>query len=151
MFARIEENREEDARNFPQEILEGVTSTLQKDYGNLLIGSEKLKSYGRFYQSEVVLMASVREREEDRPESSSAVTVFVSMDLTPSFTKKIEENVSFMVEVISLVLDHFFSERQSYEMIPFYQKEMLDGKEFYYKTSRENIELTIKANELLKD
>lgn len=130
-------------RNEVQELL----SDLYRD--NFDSEIKVFEVYGLTYPDEV--MISVSFTDKNNP-SSVPVTYQVSADLNEEVGP--EKLIKTLVDSVGIFFDDFFTQGQSdsgIEYIARWQEANFKGLDIYYKVSRENIGLTLMANELLKD
>ena len=143
MFGKL--NEEENAKFLPDVWKEEVTLLLEKTYaGELKASSKKIDVYGLTYPNEVVLIVSHIDQEDD---SISPLTCFLSAELKKN--SDVEKILSVLVNSVGVFLDEFFETEQWDEYSSVWTEVNKQGVDFFYRISRENVGLTIQANNLL--
>lgn len=143
MLARKEENIE--GKDLPQEWLDKVLDTISRTYqGEFDPDKSEFQIFGMAFSNEALCMLSIL----DKIDSNKApVTCFISADLSEK--TKMNKLLDAVVDAIGLFLDDYFSQKNwdSYQL----NWRELDVKKFklFVKITRENVALSIKANQLL--
>lgn len=149
MFSRHNE-REETANNIPPAILESIKTLIVDSFQE---GLKKqgltLDVFGELYDNEIVLIFSLEKGTESNVKT---ISLFISKDIET--TEKLEKTVDHLVSSSSDFFE-MITEKSAEDLFEIYsprwQKSELENQNFYYKISRENINLTIEANKLLGD
>ena len=131
--------------DLPQEWVDGVYELLQSTYQAKL--SELVldfKVYGRLYKSELLVIASLV---DPNNEKALPTSYFVSMDLEEGqdHTKLLDT----LVDSIGAFFDLYFADPSWMDYQDIWKEEEFKGLKLNVKVTRENIDLTIKADQLL--
>jgi hypothetical protein len=131
--------------DLPQEWVDKVSNLLQESYMDKLadLGKE-FQVFGKIYKSEVLIIASLIDPNNDKIIPTS---YFVSMDLADGqdYTKSLDT----LVDSIGAFYDHFFSSTDWMDYQDNWTDEEFKGIKIFYKANRENVALTIQADQLL--
>ena len=133
----------------PSEILNSINSLINETFEKSLNNKGlELETYGELYENEIILIFSLVQTKD---KSLNTISLFISDDLTPE--TKIEKKINYLInsssEFFEILTSSSISDTdQIYS--PRWQKTELEGDNFFYKISRENIKLTIEANKLLE-
>ncbi len=131
--------------DLPIEWVDKVTELLQDSYRQQLADEGRVfEVYGKIYKGEVLVIASLVNPTE---ELAIATTYFVSMDLEDGqdHTKLLDS----LVDSIGAFFDVFFATKDWMDYQDQWQSEKFKDLDIFYKINRENIGLTIKADQLL--
>jgi hypothetical protein len=121
-----------------------LLNTTYKDFCD-----KKNKSFlvlGHTYPDEVVLIVSFL---DEKSLGSIPITLILSADLNGK--NKSDELLEVLVEFIGIFFDQAFSVEEWDDYNSNWEMDEIKGIKFYFTVSRENILLTIKANEILGD
>jgi hypothetical protein len=121
-----------------------LLNTTYKDFCD-----KKKKSFlvlGHTYPDEVVLIVSFL---DEKSLGSIPITLILSADLNGK--NKSDELLEVLVEFIGIFFDQAFSVEEWDDYNSNWEMDEIKGIKFYFTVSRENILLTIKANEILGD
>jgi hypothetical protein len=121
-----------------------LLNTTYKDFCD-----KKKKSFlvlGHTYPDEVVLIVSFL---DEKSLGSIPITLILSADLNGK--NKSNELLEVLVEFIGIFFDQAFSVEEWDDYNSNWEMDEIKGIKFYFTVSRENILLTIKANEILGD
>ncbi len=121
-----------------KELLETSYQTQLKDK------THEFEVYGRLYKGELVVVASLMNVKD---KSTIPTTYFVSIDLADGqdYTK----NLDSLVDSIGGFFDTYFSTPEWMDYKDSWEEEEFKGQKIYYKINRENVGLTIMADQLL--
>lgn len=149
MFSR-HETREEESKQIPEELLKFINNLIHETFHKSF--SEKglsLSVYGEMYENEIVLIFSLIKSNDH---NMNTISLFISDDIDKN--SKLEKKVDYLINSSSEFFETICqsSDEEIVELYsPRWQKTDLTSENFFYKISRENIELTIEANKLLND
>lgn len=137
-------------KNVPQDWLEGLSRLLNEGYKTECKTSNRyFDVYGQIYSDELLLAVSYL---SEKDEYSSPITCFLSCDQEQiSDEKKVKETQQNFVDLSGLFFDEIFSSDDWNEFEPQWQEVTHKNETYFFKISRENINLTIEANRLLGD
>lgn len=131
--------------NLPNEWVDKVTELLQDSYRQQLAEDAKIfEVYGKLYKGEVLVIASLINPND---EFAIPTTYSVSMDLEDGqdHTKVLDS----LVDSVGAFFDTFFATKDWMDYQDQWQSEKFKDLDIFYKINRENIGLTIKADQLL--
>ena len=145
MLGRHEESTQ--SKPLPQDWQEGFISALNETYPD---HSEKdgrfFDVYGALYESEFVVIVSYIHKADPL---ASPITIFLSHDLI-SDKKLMKKSLKNVVDLVGEILDDIFATENWSDYCVNWTENHFQGDTFYYKITRENISLTLQANELLQ-
>jgi len=121
----------------------GLLNSIYKDECN-----RQNKSFfvlGYTYPDEVVMAISFM---DDADLAAIPVTLVVSADLKEG--QKAKKLLDTLIDSVGVFFDHYFHNAEESEYNTNWTSETFKNVEIFYQVSRENILLTLKANELLK-
>jgi hypothetical protein len=102
--------------------------------------------YGEFYPNELVVAVSLVDQND---QISIPITYLISIDIKTN--DKVEQLLGNLVDSVGIFFDTFFAESEWNDYQAKWQEADFKKLKFHYKVTRENIELTLAANKLLKD
>ena len=133
----------------PSEVLKSINSLINETFEKSLMNKGlELETYGEIYENEIILIFSLVQTKD---KSLNTISLFISDDLTPE--TKIEKKINYLINSSSEffeILTNSSTSDTNEIYSPRWQKTELEGDNFFYKISRENIKLTIEANKLLE-
>lgn len=144
MFSR--KNEEQEGKDFPQEWTQEVYELLYQEFQSECESRGKnFFVMGKIFSDELVLIVSYLSEKnlQDTP-----ISFFYSFNI---FTEKdVKKTLPKIFDIVVGFLDMYFSNEDEFEFTPYWLEETMGDTEFFYKVSRENIQLTLEAEELLK-
>lgn len=145
MLSRLE--HEVPALNLPDKWKNEVIELLETTYAHEVSDqSKKFEVYGQSFPKEILIMASLLDAND---EMAAPVSYLASANLDDKVNP--EKLMSTLVDSVGVFFDEYFQTKDWNDYTFDWVEATLDGTNFYFKTSRENIGLTMKANELLGD
>jgi len=102
--------------------------------------------FGQLYDKEFVVVVSYIHHDDN---FASPITLFLSHDIIDS-SAKMKKALSDLVDLTSLIYDDVFAVSDWVDYLPSWMENKFKGNDFHYKITRENITLTLQAEELLK-
>lgn len=131
--------------DLPQEWVDSVYELLQSTYQSKLseLGLD-FKVYGKLYKSELLVIASLINPNDEKALPTS---YFVSMDLEDG--QDHTKLLNTLVDSIGAFFDQFFADPSWMDYQDIWKEEAFKDLKPYVKVTRENIELTIQADQLL--
>lgn len=143
MFSR--NNQEEMGQNLPESWIKEVCSTLNEVYqSHFKLHNKKVEVYGFAYPNELLLIISLLDNQND---NKAPTTYLCSVDVTPK--EQPLQLLHFLVDASGIFLDSYFSTPDWNDYCLDWQEVDHQKIKFFYKTTRENIALSIEASELL--
>lgn len=145
MHARKNQNQE--LIKLPHDWLADLGELLNSTYKEQC--DKRNKSFlvlGHTFPNEVVLIVSFL---DEKSLGAIPITLILSADLDEK--NKPEELLEVLVEFIGIFFDQVFSQDEWDEYSTVWEMEEVKGNKIHYIISRENILLTLKADEFLKE
>lgn len=146
-FGRYEVKESNETKKIPNDWLESFTKVLTEAYFDQ---SEKDNSffdvYGEIYEKEFVVIVSYIHHKE---QSKSPISIFISHDII-SNEKEFEKALKKLVNFTGLILDDIFSQDEWNDYINVWTENDFEGHQYFYKITRENISLSLQAEEFLR-
>lgn len=137
-------------KNVPQDWVEGLSRLLNQNYKaqNKKAG-RYFDVYGQIYQEELLLVVSWF---SEKDQYEAPIACFLSCEPEQlSDENKVKETQKDYIDIVGLFFDEIFANDEWNEFEPIWQEVNYKNKTYFYKLSRENINLTLEANRLLGD
>ncbi len=146
MFAR--KTNSKNGTSIPQDWLESFARLLNETYKK---ECDQLKRYfdvyGQIYSEELLLVVSWLSEEDV---ALSPIACFLSCEKEDmNDEKRFKETQNNYIEVVGLFFDEIFSNNEWDQFEPNWQEVSYKSHSYFFKLSRENINLTLEANRLL--
>jgi hypothetical protein len=146
MLGRLKSSHK--GETLPTDWQESLSRLLNETYQKTC---EKDKCYfdvfGQIFSEELLLIVSYLSEEN---EAAAPVTLFLSCEQDQIKSEKIvKETQNNYLELTGLFFDEIFGAKEWNEFEPNWQEVEHNKQKYFYKISRENINLTIEANKLL--
>ncbi len=146
-FSRLNENKTGTA--LPKSWLENISMLIAETYPELSKHHQNCSVWSELYDTELLLIISLINEKT----SATAITVMLSADITKNSDKELKRIMDKSVETAGLIIEGYLADLESsdvsVESIPEWTEEKKNKFSFYYKITRENIDLTLEANKLL--
>ena len=147
-FGRYENEEELKGKALPYEWLEEVTKTFNDAYETKRKEQDRFfEAFGEVYEKEFVVIISYLHANDPM---CSAVSLFVSHDNLED-SKKFKESLGALVDFAGIIFDDIISTKDWSEYNSLWTENEYKGFKFNYKLTRENISLSMQAEELLKE
>lgn len=144
MLSRIEHDKP--ALNLPEQWKESVTELLQNSYGTQCSEKSKVfEVYGQSYPSEVLVMVCLLDAND---KMATPISYFASANLDDKTNP--EKIMDTLVDSVGVFFDEYFQTENWDDYTNQWNETKMNNIDFYYKTTRENVGLTLKADEILK-
>lgn len=136
--------------SIPQDWLEGLARLLNETYQmECKNQSRYFDVYGQIYPEELLVIVSWL---SEKDVGVAPIACFLSCDPDQMNTeKKVKETQASYVDLAGLFFDEIFAREEWDEFEPNWQEVTYKNQNYYYKLTRENINLTLEANRLLGD
>jgi hypothetical protein len=137
-------------KNLPQDWMEGLNRLLNDTYEKECKRYKRyFDVYGQIFQEELLVIVSWLTEQD---EYTYPITCFLSCEADQMATEqKVKETQKNFVDVTGLFFDEIFADPDWNEFEPVWQEVTYKNQNYFYKLSRENINLTLEANKLLGD
>lgn len=146
IFGRYESSELSLGKSLPDEWSESVTKILTEAYHEQSESDNCFFDvYGRIFEKEFVVAVSYVKHDQLE---ASPVTLFVTHDVLEN-SKKFKKTLEDLVDYVGLVFDDIFGQDDWSEYNANWTENGYKGHEFAYKITRENISLTLQAEEIL--
>lgn len=134
-------------KSLPPEWTEEFLRVLTETYAQQLEKDNKFFDvYGRIFDEEFVVIASYMHHGDSL---AAPVSVFISHDTTKD-SKELSKALKDLVDLSGHIFDDIFSKENWNEYVPHWTENKFNSSVFHYKITRENISLSLQAEELLK-
>ena len=135
-------------QNMPQDWLEGLSRLLNESYKNEVETHNRyFDIFGKIYEEELLLVVSwlsVKDQFE------LPIACFLSCDAEQmNSEKKVKDTQDNFIELVGLFFDEIFASEDWSEFEPVWQPVTHKAENYWFKLSRENVNLTIEADRLL--
>lgn len=127
-----------------RENLEGLLISLYKDKGT--VEDKTFEVFGFTYPNEVILLVSLIDQKDS---TNLPITYKVSADLKDKEDPK--KVINILVDSIGVFFDHVLNTPNWRDYDATWEETEAKGLKIFISSSRENVALTIRADELLKD
>lgn len=137
-------------KDLPQDWVDHLALTLNETYeAECKKHNRVFDVYGQIYPEELLVIVSWLSQDQV---TLAPVTCFLSCDPDQmNSEKKVKETQANYMDIAGLFFDEIFSRDDWDEFEPNWQEVTYKDQSYYYKLSRENINLTLEANRLLGD
>lgn len=148
MLARLKSSKT--GKALPTDWIEGLSRLLNETYKTECTKHKRyFDVYGQVYPEELLVVVSWLSEEQ---EGIAPVTCFLSCNPDQIDTeKKVKETQANYIDVVGLFFDEIFAQEDWSEFEPLWQEVSYKGQTYFFRLSRENINLTLEANRLLGD
>jgi hypothetical protein len=144
MFGRFEKDLD---TLLPNEWSEGLISVLDEAFVEELKNQERFfEVYGGLSDQELIVIISAYHRTEA---NQAPYSLFISHNRQGSW-QEMKQVLNDLTDFASEVFSEIFSNQEWSDFNDIWTENPYEKSHFYYKVTRENISLTIQANELLK-
>ncbi|WPU64486.1 hypothetical protein [Peredibacter starrii] len=146
MLARKKTSKQ--GKSLPSEWLESLNRLLNETYkSECKQNGRYFDVYGQVYPEELLLTVSYL---SEKDEYLSPITCFLSCEPDQMATEeKVKETQANFIDIVGLFFDEIFADSEWDEFEPTWQEVSHKNQNYFYKLSRENINLTLEADKLL--
>lgn len=146
MLARKKTSKQ--GKTLPTEWLESLNRLLNETYkSECKQNGRYFDVYGQVYPEELLLTVSYL---SEKDEYLSPITCFLSCEPDQMATaEKVSETQANFIDLVGLFFDEIFADSEWDEFEPVWQEVSHKNQNYFYKLSRENINLTLEADKLL--
>ena len=146
MLARKKTSQQ--GKPLPTEWLESLNRLLNETYkSECKQNGRYFDVYGQVYPEELLLTVSYL---SEKDEYLSPITCFLSCEPDQMATaEKVKETQANFIDIVGLFFDEIFADEEWDEFEPNWQEVSHKNQNYFYKLSRENINLTLEADKLL--
>ena len=149
LLGRFEESELSKGKSLPAEWTEEVVKVLTETY---LERSEKdnrfFDVHAKSYDKEtVVVIAYIHHSDQ----LAAPISIFISLDNDEKMgSKELSSALKALVDLSGHILDDIFAQEDWNEFFPTWTENKFKDHTFYYKITRENVSLSLQAEEILK-
>lgn len=135
-------------KSIPQDWQEGLNRLLNETYEKECKEHKRyFDVYGQIFPEELLVAVSWL---SEADEYTAPITCFLSCEADQiSNEQKVKETQKNFIDVTGLFFDEIFADPEWSEFEPVWQEVTYKNQNYFYKLSRENINLTLEANKLL--
>ena len=134
-------------KQLPQEWTDNLMQTLNEAYADEIEAKNSFFDiYGEIYDQEFVVIASLMHQADL---GIAPVSVFISHDVLAD-QKHFRSVLKSLVDLMGLIFDDVFTKPDWSEYNANWTENKFKGNNFFYKITRENVSLTLQAEEILK-
>lgn len=131
----------------PQEWQDNLIHVLNAAYADKISENDRFFDvYGRVFEKEFVVIVSYMDL---RDTLAAPISVFLSHDIIEN-QKKMKEALEDAVNLVGLIFDDIFATSEWSDYNPVWTENEYKDHLFHYKITRENISLTLQAEEILR-
>ncbi|MEX0799201.1 MAG: hypothetical protein WD025_07135 [Bacteriovoracaceae bacterium] len=102
--------------------------------------------YGQIYDEEFLVIISYIHHSD---QMAAPISIFISHDTT-SGSKETASALKALMDLSGHILDDIFSQKDWNKFVPHWTENKFRDHTFHYKITRENVSLSLQAEELLK-
>lgn len=148
MLARKKTSK--NGKAIPQDWLESLARLLNETYATECKKHDRFFDvYGQIYTEELLLVVSWFASSDPH---AAPITCFLSCEPEQMNNEtKVKATQQSFIDVVGLFFDEIFSSDDWNEFEPLWQEVTYKQDKYFFKISRENINLTLEANKLLGD
>lgn len=137
-----------EGKALPPEWTEEFVGVLNETYAKQAESDQRFfEVYGQIFEEEFVVVASYIHNTD---QLSAPISVFISHD-TAASSKELSAALKELVDLSGHIFDDVFSKEDWNEYVPTWTENKFKQHTFHYKVTRENLSLTLQAEELLKN
>ena len=135
------------ATHLPEEFRTKVRELLNSIYGAKFDKEQyEFAVFGMTFPSEVLLIVSLINKKDD---NAAPVTYHVSSDLNEN--TKADKLMNYLVDSVGLFFDSYFEDPEWNDFFSKWEETDFKGNKIHYKITRENVGLTLMADQILED
>lgn len=145
-FARYDESLFETGKDLPQDWVEEFTKILSHTYADRANKDNSFfHVWGQIYDKEILVIVSYLDHND---QLASPKTLFISHDIEQD-QEELKTNLDNLVNFTGLVFDDIFSTSDWNDYFSVWTENKFKKSTFHYKVTRENISLTLQAEQIL--
>lgn len=138
---------EAEGNDLPQQWQDEFINNLNLAYADVISKNDRFFDvYGRIYDREFVVVASYIHIED---QLAAPISVFISHDIIDD-EKLMKKALDNLTDLFGLIFDDILDNDQWNDYNPNWSENQYKENTFFYKITRENISLTLQAEEILK-
>ena len=147
VLGRYEESLNATGSALPKEWTESFVGILTETYFKQTEKDHRVFDvYGQIFDKEFVVVVSYIHHDDHY---AAPISVFISHDII-SDDKQMKKTLDQVVSLAGHIYDDIFSVKDWNDFIPNWTENKMDGSNFFYKITRENLGLSLQAEEILK-
>lgn len=148
MLARKKSSKS--GKNIPQDWVEGLNRLLNETYkSECKLNGRYFDVFGQIYPEELLVVVSYL---SEKDEYLSPITCFLSCEPEQMANEdKVKETQKNFIDLVGLFFDEIFADDEWDKFEPTWQELKYKHETYFFKLSRENINLTLEADKLLGD
>lgn len=145
-FSRLNENKP--GTDLPKNWLENISLLINDTYPELFKLDKSCQVWAELFDKELLIILSLF----DKNRSMAPTTISISSDLLKNSEKELKRVLDKSVETLGMIVESYLASLEQDELwdyTPEWTEEKKNKFTFFYRVTREDIELTLKANQLL--
>lgn len=147
-FGRFEVTEATTRSLLPGEWTEELTKVLSKAYSEQSLKDERFFDiYGEIYEKEFVVIVSYVHHTD---QMKSPISLSLSHDIVED-SKKFKLVLKNLIDLVGEVFDDIFNSDDWYEFNPQWTENSYRKSTFHYKVTRENVSLSLQADQLIRE
>lgn len=137
--------------DFPDNFTENLSHYFNEHFEQMYphsMNKKSIQTYGKIFSDEILLIVTLTHDSEQL----SPVSLFLSKELKSDWTnspQKIKKIIDMMAEMAGIFFEEMLSTKNWNDYNLQWYEEKYKNETYFVKTTRENIELTLNANDLL--
>lgn len=145
-LGRYPDSNFETAKSLPSEWVEAFVGLLTQTYFQQTEKDHRFFDvYGQIFEKEFVVIISYIHHDDHL---ASPISIFISHDVIDD--KKTKQALEKIVNLSGHILDDIFNSEDWSDYVPTWTENDYEGSKFFYKITRENVGLSLQAEELLR-
>jgi len=131
----------------PSSWIENISLLLNESYPEIESNELSIQIWSEVFESELLTIISLVERADTPP-----TTFLISADIEKSSDKQLKKSLDKSIEITGMMIEaylHSITNEQLYEYTHQWTEDKKSKFQFHYRTTREDISLTLEANKLL--
>ena len=146
-IGRHEESTDSTGTDLPKEWTESFVGLLTQTYFDQTEKDHRFFDvYGQIFDKEFTVIVSYIHHDDHL---AAPISIFVSCDIEDN--KETKKALDKVINLSGLILDDIFATEDWSEFVPTWTENSYEDNKFFYKITRENIGLTMQAEEILKN
>lgn len=135
-------------KNIPQDWAESLSRLLNETYKKNNTENDRFFDvYGQIYPGEMLIIVSWL---AEKDQFAAPITCFISCEAEHIQTvDQVKKTQSNYIDLVGMFFDEIFNDSEWNEFEPLWQEVSYKQENYFFKISRENINLTIEADKLL--
>jgi hypothetical protein len=146
-FSRKNENST--GTPLPSNWIENISLLLNESYPEITNNDLTTQVWAEVFDTEILTIVSLLGNQQTPP-----TTFLISADIEKNSDKQLKKSLDKSIEIVGMMIEaylHSLTHEQLYEYTHQWTEDKKSKFTFFYRTTREDISLTLKANKLLEE